>query len=396
MGKKKHVVFLGYSFFPYGLAEVQKMILISKCLLLTNNKVTVICKNGFHDKLRYPDLKSIGSYEDIEYIYASGSTFRNDSFFKRRLLEVKGTINQLLLLIKMKRKGQLDYAILSTRSFYFVFFHSLLGRLLGYKTILNYVEYYTGIKKEKSQILQRLNDALFDKYAPSLVNAVFPISEFLINHIKKVSPRTKYLKVPVLTDFSRYDEIAAAPNENYFLFCGSAAYKDIIYFIVNSFGFLKQNNSFYLYLVVNGHDHEMAAIKEYIKRHAAKDQIKIFSRLTEKELFTCYKNAKALLIPLQPTFQDMARFPHKTGEYLASGNPVISTNNGEMKHYFKDMENMLLAERFDEKLFAEKMQFVIDHSAEAHEIGLRGQAVALSLFDYRSQASVVDRFLSSD
>src|SRR5215218_8500094 len=81
MDKKKYVVFLGYSFFPYGLAEVQKMILISKCLLSTNNHVTVICKNGFHDKNRYPDLKVKGFYEDIEYIYASGSAFRNDRFF---------------------------------------------------------------------------------------------------------------------------------------------------------------------------------------------------------------------------------------------------------------------------------------------------------------------------
>ena len=168
------------------------------------------------------------------------------------------------------------------------------------------MEYYTGIKKKKSQVFQRFNDVLFDKYAPSLVSAVFPISEFLIEHVKKVSPKAKYLKVPVLTDFSRYDDIAAAPSENYFLFCGSAAYRDIIFFIVDSFGLLKENKSFFLYLVVNGHDHEMAAINEYIQHCTAKHRIKVFSRLTEIELFTSYKSAKALLIPLQPTFQDLA------------------------------------------------------------------------------------------
>ena len=140
MGKEKHIVFLGYSFFPYGLAEVQKIILISKCLLLTNNHVAVISKNGFHDKRKDPELKVWGYYEGIEYIYASGSFFRNDHFFKRRLFEIKGTINEILLLRKRKKNNQLDYAILSTRSFYSVLFYSILSKLFGFKTILNYVE----------------------------------------------------------------------------------------------------------------------------------------------------------------------------------------------------------------------------------------------------------------
>lgn len=393
--KRKFIVFLGYSSFPNGLAEVQKIILIAKSLLLTGNDVTVICSNGIYNKADYPELKVHGIYENIEYVYASESTFRNEHFLKRRLFEIKGVINEFLFLRNRRKKNELDYAILSTCDFYSVLFYYLLSKLVGFKTILIYVEYPSAIKKKWFQIGRRLNSILFDKYAPSLANAVFPISEFLINHLKKVSPNKKYLKIPGLTDFERYNNIETLQNEKYFLFCGDAGYKEIIQFIIDSFGLLN-NTSCFLYLVINGVENNIIEIKKYVSNHLKKDKIKLFSRLSEKQLFTYYKNAIALLIPLRPTFQDIARFPHKTGEYLASGNPVISTNYGEVKYYFKDMENMLLADSYDIHLFAEKMQFVINNTMDAQKIGMSGKNVASHIFDYRNRAAVINDFLNSE
>ena len=143
MVNNKSIVYLGYSSFPYGLAEVQKIILISKSLLLTGNHVTVICRNGLHNKALRPEIKVSGTYENFDYIYTSGSCFRNRNFFKRRFLEFKGKINEALYLRKLRKNGQLDFSILSTRNFYSVLYYCLLAKLFGFKTILNYVEYYS-------------------------------------------------------------------------------------------------------------------------------------------------------------------------------------------------------------------------------------------------------------
>jgi glycosyltransferase involved in cell wall biosynthesis len=150
-----------------------------------------------------------------------------------------------------------------------------------------------------------------------------------------------------------------------------------------------------LYLVINGNKNDISEINNYIDTNIKRDKIKIFSRLSEKNLNYYYKNAMALLIPLRPTFQDIARFPHKTGEYLGTGNPVISTNYGEIKYYFKDMENMLLANSYDVKLFADKMQFVIDNPDIVKEIGIKGKNSGLSLFDYKVQAKSINNFINS-
>src|ERR1035437_8033333 len=188
MGNKKYFVYLGCSGFPYGLAEIQKMILISKSLIATGNSVTVICKKGIHNKKNYPELKESGNYQDIEYIYTSGTPFRNESFIKRNLLKIKGAFNEIFLLRKKKKDNKLDYAILSENRFYSILIYFILSKIYGFKTILNYAEYYPAIRKKPFQISKRLNGKLYDKYAPLLVDIVFPISEFLINHLKKNSP----------------------------------------------------------------------------------------------------------------------------------------------------------------------------------------------------------------
>ena len=262
--------------------------------------------------------------------------------------------------------------------------------------MLNYVEFYSGLKKKRSQVNDWINDKLFDNYAPSLSDGVLPISEFIINHLKQHFPRKKYLKVSVLTDFDRYNGIEVLSEEKYFLFCGDAGYKETVIFIIDSFTALKNtgNTNYYLYLVINGRPENVLEIKNHIGKNAKKDLIKVYSKLPQKQLFTFYKNALALLIPLRPTFQDIARFPHKTGEYLASGNPVISTNYGEMKHYFKDKENMLLADEYDIAQFSDKMQFVINNTDVAKQIGVEGKKIALSIFDYKTQAPVMDHFFN--
>ena len=340
MKNKKSIVFLGFSDFPFGLAEAQKIILISKCLIIKGNRVTVICRNGSYRRTEEPELKANGVYDNIEYIYVSGSCFRNEKFIKRRLLEIKGKRNELLLLRKKKKEKRLDFAILSTRSISLIIYYYLLSKWFRFKIILNYVEYYSAMRKNKLQIIQRLNDKLFDKYAPLLSDAVFPISEFLINHIKEVSPSKRFLKIPGLTEFEKYNGVEALKSEKYFLYCGNAGYKEIIQFIIDSFELIN-NSSAFLYLVINGAESDKKEIEGYIQMKMKKENIKTFSNLSQKELFTLYYNAIALLIPLRPTFQDIARFPHKTGEYLASGNPVISTKYGEVKYYFTDMVNML-------------------------------------------------------
>ena len=392
MSGKKNIVYLGCSGFPYGLAEIQKIMLISKSVILEGNTVTVICKRGMHDIKLRPDMKASGNYDGIEYIYTAGTAFRYNGFFKRNFLKVKGVINEILLLKKLANKNKIDCAVLSTHSYAAVLYYYILSKIIGFKTILNYVEFYSGLEKKWPDADKWLNDKLFDKYAPRLTDGVFIISEFLINHLKKVSPAKRYLKIPNLTDVERYNGIEFQEGDKYLLFCGAAGYFEIIKFIIDSFEDLNTTSAF-LYLVINGHEIDKEEVRKYIDSSKHKNRIRFLTRLTDKELSGYYLNSIALLIPLRSTLQDVARFPHKIGEYLASGSPVISTNYGEVKYYFKDMENMLIAESYDINLFTRKMQFVLDNPKEAKRIGENGKEIAFNQFDYRANGKRIIKFI---
>jgi glycosyltransferase involved in cell wall biosynthesis len=393
MANRKCFVYLGCPGFPQGFAEVKKMTLISKSLVMKGNQVTVIANRGIYsEKANFP-FGAKGTYEGIDFVYTSGSPFRPDSFFKRNMLKIRGVAKEFSLLRSLKRSKKLDYAILSTNSFFSVFYYYVLSKIFRFKTILNYVEYYSAIKGDQYKIGLEINHRLFDRYAPRLADFVFPISEFLISHLKNVAPGKKYLKIPILADFSGSSFDSNREGQKYFLFCGALSYIEVVRFIVDSFCLLN-NDDIFLYLVVNGTKQQRDELNDYLQLNSKKNNIKIFSNVDQDVLDVYYRNATGLLIPLRPTLQDEARFPHKIGEYLASGNPVISTNYGEVKHYFTDGENMLIADSYDPKLFAGKMQFILDNAADAKKIGENGRYMSLKNFDYTLYGDKITDFLA--
>jgi glycosyltransferase involved in cell wall biosynthesis len=393
MMNRKCFVYLGCPGFPQGFAEVKKMTLIAKSLVMKGNPVTIVANRGIYsDKESFP-FGAEGNYEGIDFIYTSGSPFRPGSFIKRNLLKIRGILKECLFVRNLKRSKKLDYAILSTNSFFSVFYYCVLSKIFRFKTILNYVEYYSAINKEGDKLGLRINNKLFDRYAPRMADFVFPISEFLIYHLKDIAPEKKYLKVPILSEFSDNNTKHNVENQKYFLFCGALSYIEVVKFIIDSFCLLN-NNSVFLYLVVNGSKEQKDKLDDYLRLNSQKSKIKIFSNLEQDKLEAYYNNATGLLIPLRPTIQDEARFPHKIGEYLASGNPVISTNFGEVKHYFTDGENMLIAEGYDPKSFAGKMQFVLDNMAAARKIGENGREMSLKNFDYKLYGERIVNFLA--
>ncbi len=126
------------------------------------------------------------------------------------------------------------------------------------------------------------------------------------------------------------------------------------------------------------------------------NRIKLDVNVAHAEIPARYSKASALLIPLRPTVQDAARFPHKLGEYLASAKPVITTAYGEINNYeFIDEVSALVAKTYDPKQFSEKMQSVLNFPEKAKKIGLKGREMGMVHFDYRKIGREVTDFILS-
>jgi glycosyltransferase involved in cell wall biosynthesis len=394
MRKNAKIFYLGTYGFPIGYAQIERQKLISKGLMAQGCEVTIISRYGIHaDKSDAAELEK-GSYEGIAFKYASGSPYRPESFITRTWKKITGAINEYRLIREQKKNGGLDYIVLSTNYFYNILIYRFFSFLSGVPTILDTVEHWTSFSNRKDQNwFIRLDNYLYDNQSFNYVNKVLCISDFLMKHTAEKAPDKPILKIPAMVDFSKFTTDKKI-EENYLLYCGHAAYWEVLFFILDAYE--KINNKDYcLYLVSHGSPDDMARVKNRIAQSPKKDQIKIFSKLPYADLVALYLSAKALLIPLRNTPQDIARFPHKTGEYCASAKTIVSTNIGELKNYFKDKENALLAENYDVAEYSDSLSFVIEEPEKCIEIGRKAHEVGKREFDHIALGKKIYDFMSA-
>ncbi len=377
------MLFLGVTGFPLGEASAQKSIYMCKSLADAGVDITMICKKSVlsHDI----DFDSKGIYEGFSFVFTSGTPYKSKKFIVRNYNKIKGFINEFRFVRKSNKESNVDAAIIYTRAFLNVVLYKLYSKIFNFKIIVNYGELRSKINFSNISLSLKINDYLFDKYIFYLADGFLPISNYLIDVINEKNQKVPYLKIPPLCDYSLFESHnRRLGGDPYFLYCGSLGYYEIVKFILEAYKKM-QNNDFSLYLLVHGSSERMAHLKDYIgKIFEDQEKIKLFSDLPYEELVDLYNNAYALLIPLRSNIQDVARFPHKIGEYCATGRPIITTRIGEVNNYFKDSESAYIASEYNVELFSSKMTEASANPELATKIGDEGKKIGLEHFNYKS------------
>jgi len=385
MMKKCSVIYVGLSGFPIGFAMIAKIVLISKALQYIGLS-TLVINRKLSDESQYE-----GQYKGIRYTSVFNKRIHG-SFLKRRFY------NTILPFLEWKKisseikKNEVKYVIVNSRDLFQLILYFLLSRKHRTKLLITYVELGSAMITSSRKVY--INNFLFEKYAFRIVDGALPISEHLIQIIRKQNSNLPILKTPVLLDFEEIDAIKTDRIENKFLFCGSAAFIEVLRMIIHSFELVK-NDGTRLTLVCGGTLDETEALNAIIMRSPKKDKIDLLQKLSYSQLIENYKTSLALLIPLRPTIQDKARFPHKIGEYAASSRPIISNNWGEVTNYFEDNKSAFLAEKYTPESIAAKMNFVIENCDKAKEVGKAGRKVAELYFDYKKYSKQIKEYLES-
>jgi len=390
--KSKTVLYVGPKGFPFGSAEVQRQLQISKAILSEKVGVLVINNKGIHSKktIQKENIKRSGTFEGIDYIYTSGTPLYPPNFVIRNFLKVIGWLNELITILSHAITGDLACIIICTSRLNRLKYFRILTRMTNTKLIYDYVEYFSSLadRSIKDPSNKRTFDTTFFKYADALII----ISSYLEQHVNNLKANRPYIVIPPIIDFEKFERIDKRPIElNYFLYCGSVQYIDVIQFIIDAYQNSKgKNKGIMLILVVSGPEAMISKI-----RHSTKEDksIKILSGLPYEDLIGYYKNARALLIPLQDNLQDKARFPFKISEYTAAGRPIITSDSGAIIDYFKDGDNALLAKTGDLEDFTIKLDYVIDHPNDAEEIAKKSHALGDHFFNYKSYSELLKEFL---
>lgn len=264
----------------------------------------------------------------------------------------------------------------------------LICKILGYKYVVISHEWSKTIVNAKKTVY--LAFLIYSKIFGKFADAILPISEYIIKKIEHF--KKPYFKLPIIADFG--EEYECTPkSENNFVYCASVYYVRIIKMIINAYAIYKEKGGeIKLTMILNGPENVKQDIAKYIEEKELSERIVIKSKLPYKELINEYLNAKALLIPLDPNYeQDEARFSQKIAEYLASRRPIITNNVGEIKYYFKKDEAIICD--FTEDAFAKTFKWVEEHKEECDVIGENGYRRGVVDFNYKSKGVELYNFL---
>jgi hypothetical protein len=275
-------------------------------------------------------------------------------------------------------------------------FHNFLsyvycGRKLGYKIVVIAHEWAPTLVF--TNVYAKLSSFLYTKTFGYLVDGALPISEYIIR--KMAHFNKPYLKVPALADFSKKPIDKDKRKGGYFVYCANANYYRIARLIIDAFRIYKMKGGKYsLVLILSGSETAIDNIKDTVKGFGLFSEVSFFSKLPYDTLLKYYQNASALMIPLDPEYeQDIARFPQKIAEYCSTSVPIITTNVGEVEFYFTD--KTCLKSKFSAESFAENMVWIEQHKKEALQIGEESYGLGLNKFEYSKSCEDIFAFLKS-
>lgn len=343
--KNKTVVIWSDGFpFKYS-ASNEKNFLLAKALIPCGFDVILTTKS------MHKSEPQEGIYEGVRYI----NFFKHHSPFKSYNY-LRACFSEIIYLIKLKSEAPNLFLFASYTIFPLYVFYSIILKLFRIKLVLNIMEWHIAVFKNAS-INKRINAYLFDNFVILISSGAIVISDFIQKKFSAKKDSNKLLLIPSIADYDKINLITKKPDfiGNYILYCGGIGYLETIELIINAFELCAHKIEPDLILVIHGNKSQIQNLKLKTLEKAYSKRIHIIEDLTHEILYSYYKNADLLLVPLRNNDQDRARYPQKIAEYAASGRPIISNAVGQIAIDFTNNKNIIFAKEFSKESYKESI-----------------------------------------
>jgi len=127
-----------------------------------------------------------------------------------------------------------------------------------------------------------------------------------------------------------------------------------------------------------GQSDEMRKLIAHAKKIGIKDSIVFTGYYPDKKLPKLYQAADVFAFS---TFYE--HHPFAVLEALSTGLPVVTTSVGGIPETIESGKNGFLVEPFNPKQFADRILYLLEHPAEAAEMGLLAHQTIIERFDWR-------------
>ena len=361
-----NIVFTGGFTYPIGMAGTKRVqhyidYLISKDILI---KVLLI-NNSFNNIDKFGKR---GEYNNVSYRFFSG----NSNNLAVRLISYPPSVFAacyFLLKSKIRKKKNILFVYngLNIEDFILLIF----AKLIGYKIITDIVEDYT-VHQENVSARMKIKlktNSFLEKRISHLTDGIVVISTYLENKFRNiVNNKIPIYIVPVSAAYNDRQKNKADFDKIIIAYSGSFGHKDGLGYLIRAFNLVnKKHNNTILRLSGIGNDP-----KKYLEL-ADNSNVEYLGFLDENEYFDFITSSDILCMTRIGSTYASAGFPFKLGEYLATGNPVIATDVGDIKRYLKNGTDALIVPPDDVTEIAEALNLLIENEKLAEMVGYHGK-----------------------
>lgn len=204
--------------------------------------------------------------------------------------------------------------------------------------------------------------------------------------------------VNMFVDATRFEIQDKEKSIKYIAYCGTVSpFKDGVDCLIKAFDIFHKKHSEYRLKIIGRFESPEA---ENVVRNLARDLglsdcIDFTGIVMPDEMPELLQGASMLALARPNNLQAQFGFPTKLGEYLATGNPVVVTNVGEIGVFLHDGENCRMAKPGDAEDFAEKMIWVAENQEASKIIGTRGKELTRTEFSAIEQSKKALSFMNA-
>ena len=385
------VIFGDLFTFPDGSAATNRVYTYAKGFNENGISVHVVC---FYDE--YLE-EHTGVINDIHYYHPLGQKKRNKHFIIRRWYKLRKYFKAILLINRINKQDKITAINSYTESLLNYLFSWFLAKICKAKLIMEICEhplrfYQIGIIKKKIGLIKLYIES-------RLCDGIFCISRFLVNFYRNQGiHQRKLFLVPSMVDPGRFLKTAEKPIPfRYIGYFGSLTFeRDNVDLLIRTFARITGKYDD-VSLVLGGFcsENEKKQIKDLITQLNIDSKVQLLEYLTRQEIIAYITHAHILVMVRSNDLRSQASFPSKLFEFLATSNPVVTVNTGEISDYLTDALNVFIVEPGNCDALTEKLEFILSNYEFAQSVAQRGKELTATIFNYNYQTKRMIGFINS-
>jgi glycosyltransferase involved in cell wall biosynthesis len=382
--EKLHVVVMGNFPYPQGMAGTKRIQhFIDGLVVAAVYEVQVLLIRQAERSLQREQVMKNGTHQGVPF-QTIGGDLKVDLLFPFRAIQFLLEGFRVLWGYKDKaRKVIYYYGVLNLDNLAFILF----AKWIGFKIIFDIVEdnQFEGgsvsFKRKVNLFLTKKLDLLNLKWADGIVI----ISKHLQNKYTALNKWNKpVVLIPISADLNVGNRKQQMNDPVRLIYAGSFSAKDGVDLLIEATKIAAQKHPLKLFLIGRG-----KGAASYRERYGDRPEIEFLGYLEDDVYYQQLRTGDIMCVSRVDSEFAHAGFPFKLGEYLATGNPVISSDTGDVSEYLKPNEEAILVRPGDVQALADAMSFLIENPARAFQIGQSGLAVCEASFSPKKNAGLL-------